>query len=80
MNIRGMPDLLVFLELLRGHKLHFSMRQNRCDTITVAFVVVGGRIEVDFFDDHIEYSVFKGDEGVLDDQGLLMKMIEEQAA
>ena len=69
-----------FDQLANNPELHFSMRQNRCDTITVAFVVVGGRIEVDFFDDHIEYSVFKGDEGVLDDQSLLMKMIEEQAA
>lgn len=43
----------------------------------VTITLFGARVEIDFFDDHIEYSVFKGDEGVLDDQPALFGMIRE---
>ena len=41
----------------------------------VTITIIGARIEVDFFDDHIEYSVFRGSEDVLDDQHALFEMI-----
>jgi hypothetical protein len=34
-------------------------------------------VEVDFFEDHIEYSVFDGNEYVLDDQKALFDAIED---
>ena len=33
------------------------------------------RIEVEFFDDHIEYSVFSGDESVMDEPKPLMERL-----
>ena len=41
----------------------------------VCYTLVGARIELDFFDDHIEYSIFTGDESVLEDQEKLFGMI-----
>jgi hypothetical protein len=43
----------------------------------VTCTLVGQRVEVDFFEDHIEYSVFDGNEDVLDDQKALFDAIEE---
>ena len=37
-----------------------------------------GTLEVEFFEDHIEYSVFTGDESVLDDQKQLFDLIIER--
>ena len=39
----------------------------RDDVIMVSFTLVGVRVEVDFFEDHIEYSTFQGDESVASD-------------
>ena len=44
----------------------------------VTLTVVGARIEVDFFDDHIEFSVFEGDESVEDDSDKLFRIIRER--
>jgi len=41
----------------------------------VTFTTVGKRIELDFFADHIEYSIFSGDESVLDDEKALFEII-----
>jgi hypothetical protein len=57
----------------------FRLEQMRPDSIMVSFTLVGLRAEVDFFDDHIEYSLFKGDESVLDDQAALIALVEEQS-
>jgi hypothetical protein len=54
------------------------LEYSRDDAITVAVDMPGVRLEVDFFDDHIEYSVFEGDESVFDDQERLFALIEER--
>jgi hypothetical protein len=73
-NIR---DIFAFLEALRETKIHFTLRSSRDDSIAVDFTLVGCRVEVDFFDNHIEFSYFTGDESVENDwtimQGLLDK-------
>ena len=50
----------------------------RDDASTWRFDLVGVRLEVEFFEDHIEYSVFTGDESVLDDQKQLFDLIIER--
>ncbi|MGL5447488.1 MAG: hypothetical protein ACRDBL_09280 [Rhabdaerophilum sp.] len=74
---KDIRDIFTFLEELRGTNIHFSLRSSRDDSISVDFTLVGCRVEVDFFADHIEFSYFTGDESVHDDwktmQGLLDK-------
>ncbi len=44
----------------------------------ITVTVVGERLEIDVFDDgHIEYSRFKGDEDVFDDEEALMDLIRQ---
>jgi hypothetical protein len=73
----GISSLLGFLDSLREKKVGFDLGQDRPDSVMVTFTLVGCRVEVDFFQDHIEFSYFTGDENVHDDwkimQGLLDK-------
>jgi hypothetical protein len=75
--VKGLAGLLEFLALLRSKKIQFSLQQQRDDALMVSFALVGVRIEVEFFDDHIEFSTFKGSEAVESDETLLMKLISE---
>ena len=72
-------DILSFLDFLRSKRVMFRLDQMRPDSIMVSFTLVGLRAEVDFFDDHIEYSLFRGDESVLDDQATLIALIEHES-
>jgi hypothetical protein len=64
------------LNLLERERLHFRIDRHRPDTVMITVTVVGERLEIDVFDDgHIEYSRFKGDEDVFDDEGALMDLI-----
>ena len=78
MKLRGLQDLLPFLNVLRKEKISYQLDCIRDDAIMVTLTVVGARIEVDFFDDHIEFSVFEGDESVEDDPDLLFRIIRER--
>lgn len=77
MKLNGLPDLLKFLDFLRSKKIHFRLDQYRSNTITVTFTLVGCRVEVDFFEDHIEFSYFTGDEGVHDDWKLMQALLDK---
>ena len=77
MKLRGLEDLLAFLNVLRKEKISYQLDCVRDDAIMVTLTVVGARIEVDFFDDHIEFSVFEGDESVEDDSDKLFRIIRE---
>ncbi len=75
-NMDGLARLLRFLSHLRERKVHFSVSSHRDDSIMVTFTVIGARVEVDFFENHFEYSVFKGSEDVEDDEAALLGIIE----
>ena len=77
MELNGIRDLIPFLNFLKDSHIFFRLEHERADSIMVCFTLVGARIELDFFDDHIEYSVFTGDEFVLEDQAELFRMIEK---
>lgn len=77
MTLGGIKDLLPFLEFLRDHKIWFRMESLRDDAMMVEIHLVGIRLEVEFFDDHIEYSLFTGDESVEDDQKKLFDLLIE---
>ncbi len=77
MEISGISDILKFLDFLRGKKIHFRLDQYRTNTIMVTFTLVGCRVEVDFFEDHIEFSYFTGDEGVHDDWAVMQGLLDK---
>lgn len=74
-QLDGIKDLIPFLNFLDKRKIFYWLSHDRPESIMVEITRVGKRIEVDFFDDHIEYSVFEGNEDVLDDQEKLFRMI-----
>ena len=78
MTLNGIKDLLPFLNFLKDHKIWFSLEFWRDDAIDVVITLVGVRLEVEFFEDHIEYSLFTGDESVMDDQKQLFDLIIER--
>jgi hypothetical protein len=78
MTLGGIKDLLSFLEFLRDRRIWFRIESLRDDAVTIEIHLVGMRLEVEFFADHIEYSHFTGDEGVKDDQKKLLEIIIER--
>lgn len=77
MSLHGIRDLIPFLTYLDDQHVSYTLERCRPETIMVTVTIVGARIEIDFFDDHIEYSVFRGHEDVLDDQPALFQMIRD---
>lgn len=77
MQLRSIQDLLPFLKYLYDNKLWTELDHERGDSLIVAVHMPGIRLEVEFFDDHVNYSIFRGDESVLDDQDALFAMLEE---
>jgi hypothetical protein len=75
--VRGLEDMLEFLDLLRSKKITFRIEQQRDDSLMVSFTLVGVRVEVDFFEDHFEFSYFKGSEAVNLDREALMRLIAD---
>ena len=77
MTLSGMNDLLPFLNTLDKLHIKYRIEHMRPDSLMVTYTLLGARVELDFFEDHIEYSVFTGDEFVLDDQKALFDAIED---
>ena len=77
MQLTGIRDLLSFLNYLGKERIHYRLDHLREDSIIVSFTLVGMRVELDFFEDHVEFSFFKGNEDVETDTGLLADLIKE---
>jgi hypothetical protein len=75
-SLHGIKDLIPFLNYLDQNKVSYWLSHDRDDSIMVEITLLGKRIEVDFMEDHIEYSIFYGNEDVLDDVPSLFAMIE----
>ncbi|MEQ1672976.1 MAG: hypothetical protein ABL893_19160 [Hyphomicrobium sp.] len=67
--------MLTFLNFLSEKGLEYTISQQQPEAVMVSFAMVGHRVEVEFFENRIEYSVFKGDEGVDDSYDHLIAMI-----
>jgi hypothetical protein len=76
-HLNGIRDLISFLNYLGKESIHYRLEHLRDDSIMVSFTLVGLRIELDFFDDHVEFSYFQGTEAVETDTGLLDRLIQE---
>lgn len=69
-------DILLWLD---KRNVHYVLRRERNDSVMIAVTLAGLRIEIDVFEDeHIEYSVFSGDEWVLSELPALEKLIESK--
>jgi len=75
MKLSGISGIIEFLNELEKRKIIYKISKMRDDSVMINLTIVGHRIEIDFFDDHIEYSVFSGNEEVLSDQNELWKLI-----
>lgn len=76
-NPKSISDLIPFLNALREQSVNFTLKSSRDDAVAVCFTLVGCRVEVDMFEDHIEFSYFTGDEGVHDDWRLMQSLFDK---
>jgi len=76
MQLTGITDLLSFLNYLGKERIHYRLDHLREDSIMVSFTLVGARVELDFFEDHVEFSFFTGNEDVETDTRLLTDLIK----
>lgn len=74
---RSLVDLIKFLNVLKSKNIKFDLSQDRPESIMVTFTLVGCRVEVDFFEDHIEFSYFTGDESVHDDWKIMQSLLDK---
>ena len=62
--------------LLEDAKIYFTVSRHRRESFMITATLIGKRIEIDVFeDDHIEFSVFEGDEEVISDEAELFDLI-----
>ena len=73
----GACDLLASVNPLKANHVSYRIEHHRDYTVMVTCTLVGQRVEVDVFEDRIEYTAFDGEEFVLDDQKALFDAIEE---
>jgi hypothetical protein len=80
MELRGIVDLLPFLNFLRDlSKQHwYRLEHSSADTVTIEIHMPGVRLEVDFLQDEVWYSIFEGDESVQTDQAQLIALLKER--
>ncbi len=76
-NLNGIRDMIAFLNYLKGNSITYTIAHRGSESVMVTYTLYGVRVELDFFDDHIEYSYFTGNEDVETDQALLFAMIQE---
>jgi hypothetical protein len=75
----GLARMLSFLEFLSQNNVEYRIDQERPSALLVMFGFPGSRVEVEFFPDHIEYSIFKGDESVDADELVLKEYIQRMS-
>lgn len=77
MNTSSLDGLLEFLNFLNAKGCQFKLEQQRPDAIMISFALVTVRVEVEWFADHIEYSLFRGDERVEDNMTELLSLFDK---
>jgi hypothetical protein len=73
----GLERMLDFLDFLSEKGIQFFITREREDALMVTFTLVGARVEVEFFVNHIEFCYFRGSEGVECDPKALYGLIRE---
>jgi hypothetical protein len=70
--------LMTLISFLNRNRIHFRLDQQSDDAVMVSFSLVGMRIEVEVFDDRLEFSTFEGDESVETSEDKLYLLIKER--
>ena len=76
----GLQRLLDFLVFLNENNTEFSLSQQSPDAVMVSFALIRHRIEVEFFANEMQYSIFTGDESVEVDEAALFALIKRLSA
>ena len=79
MSKDGLQRVLDILDLLRERNVEYKIDQQQPEAIMVTIALVGLRIEVEFFVDHLEFSIFKGNEDVESDETALIDLLKERS-
>ena len=73
----GLQRLIDLLTMLDDKGIHYQLDRQSPDAVMASLSLIGARVEIEFFVDRIEYSVFKGNEDVASDLPALLKLIDE---
>jgi hypothetical protein len=73
-NLSGILDSLNFLD---EKKIRYELCHTIDDCLTAMVYVPGVRIEMYFYEDRFEYSVFRGDESVETDLQALLELLSD---
>jgi hypothetical protein len=76
----GLERVLEFLAFLQDRKIEYTIGHERPEALLVSFGFAGQRVEVEFFVEGVEYSVFKGDESVESDEKALLDLVDRHSA
>ena len=76
----GLQRLLDFMAFLNDNNTQFSVSQQSPEAVMISFALVRHRIEVEFFVNEMQYSIFKGDESVDVDEDALLSLIKRLSA
>jgi hypothetical protein len=73
----GFVGLINFVSFLKYHGVHFDLKYSLSDAISVWFVIVGKRFEVDFFENDVSFNFYIGNEEVFTDEKQFMRLFLE---
>ena len=80
MSTSGLARLLQFLSVLQENSIEYKVDHQTPDAILVTAAFPGKRLEVEFFEDELQYSVFVGDEAVESDEQALYLLVKKWSA
>ncbi|MEQ1697823.1 MAG: hypothetical protein ABL901_18480 [Hyphomicrobiaceae bacterium] len=80
MSTSGLARLLQFLSVLQDSSVEYKVDHQTPDGILVTAAFPGKRLEVEFFEDELQYSVFVGDEAVESDEQALYALVKKWSA
>jgi hypothetical protein len=73
----GFDGLIQFVSFLKHQGVYYELKHSLSDAISVWFVIVGSRFEVDFFNNYVTYNFYKGNEEVFTDDTQFLQLFEE---
>lgn len=74
-EVSAIMSIFEVIRLLREKKAHFYIEATRPDSIRVTATLVGERLEIECFQDHVEISRFYGTEAVEGGEDLLKTVL-----
>jgi hypothetical protein len=73
----GLSGLISFLDFLNRQDIEFDLKRDLSDAISVWFIVVGIKFEVDFFETHVTFNFYRGSEEVFRDEKYFLELLRE---